>query len=67
VAQASPPAGSRAIRDVMKAVAEEAGTSDLAAVEAEITKLDREIDVQVYELYGLTPEEISVIEQAAAK
>jgi hypothetical protein len=51
----------------MKAVAEEAGTADLAAAEAEIEKLDGEIDHSVYELYGLTTEEINVIEQAAAK
>jgi hypothetical protein len=55
----------RAIREVMNAVAEEAGTADLAAVEAEIEKLDREIDHCVYELYELTPEEINVIRQAA--
>jgi hypothetical protein len=54
----------RAIREVMKAVAEEAGTADLAAVEAEIEKLDREIDTRVYELYDLSPEEINVIQQA---
>ena len=52
----------RAIRDLMKAVATEAGSSDLAALEAEIAKLDREIDERVYELYGLTPEEIQVVE-----
>ena len=45
----------RAIRDLMKAVAEEAGSADLAAIESEIKKLDREIDQRVYELYGLTP------------
>ncbi len=46
----------------MKAVAEEAGTANLAAVEAEIEKLDGEIDQRVYELYELTPEEIKVVE-----
>ncbi|MCX6904317.1 MAG: hypothetical protein NTW03_12735 [Verrucomicrobia bacterium] len=46
----------------MKAVAEEAGSADLAAVEAEIEQLDREIDDRVYALYGLTPEEIAVVE-----
>jgi hypothetical protein len=57
----------RAIRELMKAVAEEAGTADLAAVEAEIEKLDREIDDRVYELYELTPEEIKIVEGEAAK
>jgi hypothetical protein len=52
----------RAIRDLMKAVADEAGSSDLAAIESEIQKLDREIDEHVYELYGLTPDEIAVVE-----
>jgi len=63
----SPAAGDnlRAIRELMKAVAEEAGSSDLAAVEAEISRLDREIDERVYELYGLTPEEIAIVEGRA--
>jgi hypothetical protein len=55
----------RAIRQLMKAVAEEAGSADLAALEAEIARLDREIDERVYELYGLTPEEIAVVEGRA--
>jgi hypothetical protein len=57
----------RAITQVMKAVADEAGTSDLAAVESEIEKLDREIDHRVYELYDLTPEEIKIVEAGSAK
>jgi hypothetical protein len=56
----------RAVGAVMKAVAEEAGTADLAAVEAEIEKLDREIDDRVYELYGLTPEEIKAVKGEVA-
>ena len=56
----------RAIRDLMKAVAAEAGSSDLAALEVGIEKLDREIDERVCELYGLTPEEIAIVERAAA-
>lgn len=57
----------RAIRQLMKSVADEAGSSDLAAVEAEIESLDREIDERVYDLYGLTPDEIEIIEGNAAK
>jgi hypothetical protein len=57
----------RAIRQLMKAVAEEAGTADLAALEAEIEKLDREIDDRVYELYELTPEEIKIVEGEVAR
>ncbi len=52
----------RVIRDLMKAVAEEAGSADLAALEAETEKLDREIDERVYELYGLTEDEIRALE-----
>jgi hypothetical protein len=52
----------RAIRELMKAVADEAGSADLAAIEAEIEKLDGEIDKRVYDLYGLTPEEIKIVE-----
>lgn len=51
----------------MNAVAAEAGTADLAEVEAEIAKLDREIDERVYELYGLTPEEIKIVEAAMSR
>ena len=54
----------RAIRDLMKTVVEETGSADLAALEAEIATLDREIDARVYELYGLTPEEVAVVESA---
>ena len=52
----------RAIRELMKAVAAEAGSSDLAAIEQEIKKLDSEIDERVYELYSLTPEERAIVE-----
>ena len=54
----------RLIRDVMKTVAAEAGSADLAAIEAEIATLDAEIDARVYELYGLTAEEIRLVESA---
>ncbi len=52
----------RLIRDLMKAVATEAGSADLAAIESEIQTLDAAIDERVYELYGLTPEEIKIVE-----
>jgi hypothetical protein len=52
----------RVIRETMEAVAQEAGSADLAALETEIERLDREIDTAVYELYGLTPEEVAVVE-----
>jgi hypothetical protein len=52
----------RAIRDLMRSVAAEAGSADLAALEAEIARLDREIDERVYELYGLTEDEIRIVE-----
>ncbi len=55
----------RAIRDLMKTVAAEAGSADLAAIESEIEKLDHEIDQRVYELYGLTDAEIKIVEDAA--
>jgi hypothetical protein len=54
----------RAIRELMSAVAAEAGASDLAAVEADIARLEAEIDQRVYELYGLTPEEIQIVQRA---
>ncbi len=31
------------------------------------TKLEREIDGMVYALYGLTPEEIKIVEEGAGK
>jgi type I restriction-modification system DNA methylase subunit len=55
----------RAIRDLMKSVAEESGSADLAAIESEIATLDSEIDERVYELYGLTEDEIKIVESAA--
>jgi hypothetical protein len=55
----------RAIRDLMKGVAEEAGSTDLAAIESEIKKLDAEIDQRVYELYSLTADEIKIVEGPA--
>jgi type I restriction-modification system DNA methylase subunit len=60
----SPDAGDnlRAIRDLMKAVADEAGSADLAAIEAEIENLDREIDRRVYDLYGLTADEVKIVQ-----
>ena len=63
----SPDAGDnlRAIRELMKAVADEAGSADLATIEAEIEKLDGEIDKRVYDLYELTPEEIKIVEDGA--
>lgn len=54
----------RAVRDLMRAVAGEAGSADLAAIESEIKRLDREIDERVYELYGLSAAEISIVESA---
>lgn len=54
----------RAIRDLMNAVSDEAGSGDLAAIEAEIEKLDDEINRRVYELYDLTPEEIKIVEDS---
>ncbi len=52
----------RVIRETMEAVTQEAGSADLAALETEIKRLDGEIDAAVYELYGLTPEEVAVVE-----
>ena len=58
------PANLKAIRDLMKSVAKEVGTSDLAALEQEIADTDKEIDRLVYELYDLTEEEIAIVEGA---
>jgi type I restriction-modification system DNA methylase subunit len=60
----SPNAGDnlRSIKDLMKTVAEESGGADLAAIESEIETLDAEIDERVYELYGLSKEEIKIVE-----
>jgi len=55
----------KAIRDLMKDVAKEAGTADLAAVESNIATTDEQINQLVYELYGLTEAEIKVVEGAA--
>ena len=43
-----------------------AAVADLAAIESEVEKLDAEIDARVYELYGLTKDEIKIVEQAVS-
>ena len=40
----------------------EAKRAEVQAVQAEITRLDREIDVAVYRLYGLTYQEVLVVD-----
>ena len=55
----------RAIRDLMKSTAGESGSADLAAIESEIAKLDTEIDERVYELCGVTEDEIKLVEKTA--
>ena len=52
----------RAITLLLEGVAAEAGVSDLAALEAEIKATDQKIDKLVYELYGLTDEEVALVE-----
>jgi len=52
----------RAIKDLMKEAEKESGSADLAVIESEIKTLDAEIDARVYELYGLTEDEIKVVE-----
>jgi hypothetical protein len=37
----------------------------IAAIESEIKKLDEQIDTRVYKLFGLTPDEIIIVEDAA--
>ena len=39
-------------------------TSETAKIEEEIKRTDAEIDVLVYKLYGLTPEEIKIVEES---
>jgi hypothetical protein len=56
----------RAIRELMQAVATEAGSADLAALETGIARLDGEIDDRVYALYGLTAEERAIVEGKSA-
>jgi hypothetical protein len=51
----------RAIHDLMKSVADEAGSADLATIETEIERLDCEIDECVYELYGLNDKEKTIV------
>jgi hypothetical protein len=42
----------------------EAKKAELQALKAEIEKTDKEIDQMVYELYGLTDEEIKIVEES---
>jgi hypothetical protein len=34
------------------------------ALQSEINRIDKEIDQMVYQLYGLTPEEIEIVENS---
>jgi hypothetical protein len=34
------------------------------ALQSEINRIDKEIDQMVYQLYGLTPEEIAIVENS---
>ena len=38
--------------------------AEVIILKAEIDKIDRQIDQMVYELYGLTQEEIEIVENA---
>ena len=38
-----------------------------SAKQAKVKEIERQIDKMVYQLYGLTPEEIAIIEGASAK
>lgn len=40
---------------------------DKTFYESKCATLDRQIDKLVYELYGLTPEEIAIVESASSK
>lgn len=40
----------------------ESEKAKVEAIQAEIDKTDREIDRMVYDLYGLTEEEIAIVE-----
>ncbi|MEM7736002.1 MAG: hypothetical protein AAF267_09460 [Deinococcota bacterium] len=43
-----------------------AQSGKLADIDAEITNLDQQIDMLVYELYDLTKEEIALVEASAS-
>ena len=38
--------------------------AEAQALKGEIDQIDKEIDQMVYELYGLTPEEIEIVENS---
>ena len=61
------PAVPGSVPSARRAIAEfaaEAGVSDLAALEKEIKETDAKIDQLVYELYGLSDDEIKIVEGA---
>ena len=53
--------------DLHSRLAGEGVPHEKAALQRRIEMTDRQIDALVYELYGLTPEEISVVEGATDK
>lgn len=63
--QSNPADNLRVISSLLEAVAVEVDVSDLAALETQIKTTNEKIDNLVYELYGLTEDEIAVVESAS--
>ena len=62
---ASAPAMSRHLRVLRtRGLVEEERDAEKTTLQNALTKTDREIDQLVYQLYGLTPEEIALVEGA---
>ncbi|MCS7011019.1 MAG: hypothetical protein NZL98_06600, partial [Anaerolineales bacterium] len=54
-------------RDQIAALVDKILAAKRADPNADVTALEREIDQHVYRLYGLTPEEIKIVEGSATR
>jgi protein-arginine kinase len=60
-------ASERAEHDALVGLVERILTAKRAAPDADTTALEHEIDERVYRLYGLTADEIKLVDEATAK
>ena len=58
------PSTSRTDQAALEALVDRILAAKQANPQADVTNLEREIDERIYHLYGLTPEEIRIVEES---
>ena len=64
VGQIPIPSTSQADQAALEALVDRILAAKQANPQADVTDLEREIDERIYHLYGLTPEEIRIVEES---